>query len=783
LVSLFFYPQAGAWVYFGLIVLNIIRNFVYNLTQSNLFFMAVRYETEINNLVGHYWKVQILDADYVGAAADFVLADFELDRKSLANRWDLIWGAECSLSVYSTAANNLDTLISDILGADEGRFQVALYHKTSFGGTYAFYWIGLVLNDLSGGVDEAPQQSFTIVAVDGLGALKGIDYSIDDVTPIATASVATHLMNCLKKLPTASFFSSGDVFLKEATNYFESQMPTLAGSPVNWTNIPSDAFFEIDKNGIYKFKSCYDVLEILTNLFLCRLYFKEGCWRFYDIRAWETSASLTVRPWTFAGTLGTAASESVRYTIDGTAAGARISAQQFGNLPPLRKLSRIYKHDTARNLINGITVNTAAGLQNVLTITESGTEHLSVSGALTISASEIGSGAAYQTVYVKLRFQMKIGSFYLKRTVNNQSENNNYSNLEWVSTVAYVEYILVFGVQFLGGITLAVAFDTPALPNFVTGTLQVNLEKVYIQDLQQNNLSGIYNYSAVFASIYIEYVDGDAENERTYNVLNDTTAFFSEVAELVELPVGDKINAMTKSRLLVWNGSAFVDADSDWGRNTLSGTKPLIQLVLENIMAGQRTTIRKRSGEFMGRFDSCDVLAISGEYYLPLSVRFSCNDASYSGEWYKCGTYNDSGMAVGYVAGVVTGVDTAPSATPPSGSGAVLPTNVTAENGKLTITALSGADGFVVNDSSEAEAFKINDSGKVSSNNQMVVGGNEFTTGVLFELRSTTQGFLPPRVTATQRAAFESVVGLVVYQTDGTEGLYLYKSTGWELIG
>jgi hypothetical protein len=89
----------------------------------------------------------------------------------------------------------------------------------------------------------------------------------------------------------------------------------------------------------------------------------------------------------------------------------------------------------------------------------------------------------------------------------------------------------------------------------------------------------------------------------------------------------------------------------------------------------------------------------------------------------------------------------------------------------------------VVNDSSEAEAFKINDSGKVSSNNQMVVGGNEFTTGVLFELRSTTQGFLPPRVTATQRAAFESVVGLVVYQTDGTEGLYLYKSTGWELIG
>jgi hypothetical protein len=746
--------------------------------------MAVRYETEINNLVGHYWKVQILDADYVGAAADFVLADFELDRKSLANRWDLIWGAECSLSVYSNVTNPLDTLIGDILDADEGRFQVVLYHKSTSGGTYAFYWIGLILNDLSGGVDEAPQQSYTIVAVDGLGALKGIDYSVDDVTPISTATVVTHLMNCLKQLPTASFFSSGDVFLKEAATYFEAQMPNLTGSPINWTTVPGTAFYEIDDNGIYKFKSCYDVLEILANTFFCRLFFNEGCWRFVDVRSWETSASLSVRPWTFGGTLGTAASESLRFTIDGTVDGARISGQQFGNLPPLRKLSRVYQHDTARNLVNGITVTTAAGLQNVIVgITESGTETLAISGALTVSASEIGSGAAYKTVYVKLRFQMKIGSYYLKRTVNNQSQNNDYSTLEWVSTVAYVEYIVVFGIQFLGGITLAVSFDTPALPNFVTGTLQVNLEKVYIQDLQQNNLSGTYNYSAVFASLYIEYVDGEAENERTYNVLNDTTAFFSETEELLELPVGDKINAMTRDRLLVWNGSAVVDADSDWGRNTLSGTKPLIQLVLENIMAGQRTTIRKRSGEFMGRFDSCDVLAISGDYYLPLSVRFSCNDGAFSGEWYKCGTYNDSNITTGYVSGVVTGVEIAPSVTPPSGSGNLFPTNVIAENGKLSITALSGADGFVVNDSAAAEAFKINDSGKVSSINQVVIGGNEFTTGVLFELRSTTQGFLPPRVTAAQKSAFESVVGLVVYQTDGTEGLYLYKSTGWELIG
>lgn len=53
----------------------------------------------------------------------------------------------------------------------------------------------------------------------------------------------------------------------------------------------------------------------------------------------------------------------------------------------------------------------------------------------------------------------------------------------------------------------------------------------------------------------------------------------------------------------------------------------------------------------------------------------------------------------------------------------------------------------------------------------------------LLTLESTTKGFLPPRQTQAQRTAIASpAVGLQVYQTDGTEGLYIYKSTGWALL-
>jgi hypothetical protein len=51
------------------------------------------------------------------------------------------------------------------------------------------------------------------------------------------------------------------------------------------------------------------------------------------------------------------------------------------------------------------------------------------------------------------------------------------------------------------------------------------------------------------------------------------------------------------------------------------------------------------------------------------------------------------------------------------------------------------------------------------------------------QIDSTTQGLLPPRMTAAQRTAISSpAVGLVVYQTDATEGLYQYKTGGWEIV-
>ena len=66
---------------------------------------------------------------------------------------------------------------------------------------------------------------------------------------------------------------------------------------------------------------------------------------------------------------------------------------------------------------------------------------------------------------------------------------------------------------------------------------------------------------------------------------------------------------------------------------------------------------------------------------------------------------------------------------------------------------------------------------------QVGVGTSNPATSAQLEVNSTTKGFLPPRMTSTQRNAISSPAqGLMVYQTDATAGLYYYTGSAWIYI-
>ena len=63
------------------------------------------------------------------------------------------------------------------------------------------------------------------------------------------------------------------------------------------------------------------------------------------------------------------------------------------------------------------------------------------------------------------------------------------------------------------------------------------------------------------------------------------------------------------------------------------------------------------------------------------------------------------------------------------------------------------------------------------------IGVTTADASALLQIDSTTKGFLPPRMTAAQRAAISTPAeGLIVYQTDGTIGLYVYANATWRTL-
>jgi len=55
-------------------------------------------------------------------------------------------------------------------------------------------------------------------------------------------------------------------------------------------------------------------------------------------------------------------------------------------------------------------------------------------------------------------------------------------------------------------------------------------------------------------------------------------------------------------------------------------------------------------------------------------------------------------------------------------------------------------------------------------------------TSTVLDVKSTTKGFLIPRMTLAQRPSGPAT-GLMIYQTDNTPGFYYYNGSGWALVG
>lgn len=102
-----------------------------------------------------------------------------------------------------------------------------------------------------------------------------------------------------------------------------------------------------------------------------------------------------------------------------------------------------------------------------------------------------------------------------------------------------------------------------------------------------------------------------------------------------------------------------------------------------------------------------------------------------------------------------------------------------------TLTSATNNYGFYGNLASAVGAWNIFMAGTAPNyfNGVVTIGTSTPNVSAKVQIDSTTQGFLPPRMTLVQKNAIATPAeGLIVYQTDGTKGLYLYDGASWRAI-
>jgi hypothetical protein len=112
--------------------------------------------------------------------------------------------------------------------------------------------------------------------------------------------------------------------------------------------------------------------------------------------------------------------------------------------------------------------------------------------------------------------------------------------------------------------------------------------------------------------------------------------------------------------------------------------------------------------------------------------------------------------------------------------GSSVNTNIYNSNGTLsanrTVTQSGNSLAFTGGDFTvDGTTFSVDD-----SKNAVGIGVAAPNDSAILEIASTSKGFLFPRMTEAQRGAIGTpATGLMVYQTDGDEGVYINKSFGW----
>jgi len=214
---------------------------------------------------------------------------FAPDIMSLNTEWggegDEILGAIKDSSSTITYANNdvwFDRFFEQYKITQDNKLKFLIYKQD--GELWDLDWAGIIVMDLVEWANDSKPIPYTFKAIDGLAALKFYEYTQET---LEQNTAIRNVFDILGLLELYKFWGATDPYLRESIEYKSrvlSATTTDADSPLDYTYI-SDNFFIEDANKFpTKWKSYYDVLKGILDIYSCRIYIANGVYYIQQVR-------------------------------------------------------------------------------------------------------------------------------------------------------------------------------------------------------------------------------------------------------------------------------------------------------------------------------------------------------------------------------------------------------------------------------------------------------------------------------------------------------------------
>lgn len=606
--------------------------------------MAKRFHsTDLVSIDGVEYDVEIWDSSFGGASTAFKTGQdgFTLTYEGDSGKiYTPLLPSQVSFTIESEPGNisAIQSFISDLLTAEEKRFQILIKKG---GNTF---WFGNVLNDISRWADVS-YQSFQVIATDGLGALKEVDYNNAGVAYSGSDVAMEHFVKALSKIGTLdTFFASGDHALTTVMNWYEDSHTTgTTEDALKKTRLKHAVFYQIDDAGTKNYQSVYDVLAYLCQRFGLRLYLSNGVWRIEQIGERDNS-SIRERKYTKAGTYLSNVSVGYNITLD-QSAEARMRGGFFEWYPALREVTETYNHRTRTNHLAGAAWTDASSptFTSDISVTKSGNTTLQISGIHSRTLSILTGYVDGNNIVGVWGLTLSVGSYYLRRDIAQiQNGNITYTSTEWVDYPS--EYKIVYNYAAYNfpaigeSVTLpgTISITTPGIEESGNITAEINYlnhRKLTNGNIIDNTTISVgWSFSQMNLQVYTNGNPADISDKSIYKVTGPATGNTAKL-DFSNI-IGDGVDTNSVGKLEVQDSGGFWTDSSQWRVGTTGSYATLSNLFLTEILGLQKTNTRRYLGRIKGSMLAHSRIQFDGNLWMLTNGSFEARRDEWQGTWF-----------------------------------------------------------------------------------------------------------------------------------------------------